>query len=241
MNDQRTPRANKRLEEPNEDGIPRSLDAAMLTSDVQEQRDILRKEAIALRAELPLPYRLHKSSAICDALVEALDITCAMLGIEPHDCTIAVYSAFEEEVQLDEFIRAAYARGAKVAFPCIVTDAWSVSDDLPQTMEMRAVSKEAYEAGMVPFLVKPLKRYAHDDEELQDYPYVPANDLTMIIIPLVAFDAQRNRLGYGGGNYDRYLPQLDDACRQIAVAFAEQEVPAIPTESHDVPVTVLAR
>lgn len=206
-----------------------------------EQRAALRKEVLAIRAELPQPYRLHKSSAICDELEEGLDLTCAMLGIEPSESTIAVYSAFDEEVRLDQFIRAAYAKGAKVAFPCIVTNAWSVNDALPQTMEMRIVPQEAYEMNDVPFLANPLKKYAHDDAELEAFPYVPANQITMIVIPLVAFDAHHNRLGYGGGNYDRYLPQLDGSCRQIGVAFSEQEVPFIPAEPYDVPVTVLAR
>lgn len=206
-----------------------------------KQRAALRKEVLALRSELPRPYRLHKSSAICDELEEGLGLTCAMLGIEPSVCTVAVYSAFDEEVQLDQFIRAAYAKGANVAFPCIVTDAWSIDDALPQTMEMRLVSQEAYEANMAPFLANPLKKYTHDDAELEGFPYVPANEITMIVIPLVAFDAHRNRLGYGGGNYDRYLPQLDESCRQIGVAFAEQEVSFIPAEPYDVPVTVLAR
>lgn len=211
-----------------------------------EQRDQIRRSVLAERAELPKPYRLHKSSAICDELEKSLDLTCALTGLDPADCTIAVYSAFEEEVQLDQFIRAAYARGAKVAFPCIVKDAWGLDGAPEQTMEMRLVSQEAYEAetleaGAAPFLANPLKKYFHDDAELEKFPYVPGDEITMIVIPLVAFDAQKNRLGYGGGNYDRYLPQLTDSCRQIAVAFAEQEVPSIPTEEHDIPVNVLAR
>lgn len=216
---------------------------APLVSDAQraEQRAALRKEVLALRSELPRPYRLHKSSALCDELEEGLELTCAMLGIEPSACTVAVYSAFDEEVQLDQFIWAAYAKGAQIAFPCIVTDAWSVDDALPQTMEMRLVSQEAYETNAVPFLANPLKKYAHADAELEDFPYVPANEITMIVIPLVAFDAHQTRLGYGGGNYDRYLPQLEEDCRQIGVAFAEQEVPFIPAEPYDVPVTVLSR
>lgn len=211
------------------------------STDSSEQRAALRKEVLALRSKLPRPYRLHKSSAICDELEEGLELTCAMLSVNPSACTVAVYSAFDEEVQLDQFIRAIYAKGVKVAFPCIVTDAWSIDDALPQTMEMRLVSQEAYEASTVPFLVNPLKKYVHDDAELESFPYVPANKITMIVIPLVAFDSQRNRLGYGGGNYDRYLPQLDGSCRQIGVAFAEQEVSFIPTEPYDVPVTVLSR
>jgi 5-formyltetrahydrofolate cyclo-ligase len=206
-----------------------------------EQRAALRKEILALRAELPQPYRLHKSSVICDELEKALGLTCALLDCEPDTCTIAVYSAFEEEVQLDQFIRAAYAAGAQVAFPCMVSDAWSVSNALPQTMEMRVVAQEAYVSGSVPFLANPLKTYTHHDAELKAFPYIAGDELAMIVIPLVAFDAQRNRLGYGGGNYDRYLPQLSESCRQIGVAFSEQEVPLIPTEPYDVPVTVLAR
>lgn len=209
--------------------------------ETSETREQIRRQVLAERAALPKPYRLHKSSAICDELETSLAITCATIGIDSPACTIAVYAAFEEEVQLDQFIRAAYAQGARVAFPCIVEDAWGLEGAPQQTMEMRLVSPEAYEKDEVPFIAHPLRKYHHDDETLRDFPYVPANDLTMIVIPLVAFDAHHNRLGYGGGNYDRYLPQLSKDCRQIAVAFSEQEVPFIPAEEHDVPVTVLAK
>lgn len=215
--------------------------AKTLDSETSETREQIRRQVLAERAALPKPYRLHKSSAICDELETSLAITCATIGIDPPACTIAVYAAFEEEVQLDQFIRAAYAQGARVAFPCIVEDAWGLEGALQQTMEMRLVSPETYEKDEVPFIAHPLRKYHHDDEALRDFPYVAANELTMIVIPLVAFDAQRNRLGYGGGNYDRYLPQLGKDCRQIAVAFSEQEVPFIPAEEHDVPVTVLAK
>lgn len=215
--------------------------AKTLDSETSETREQIRRQVLAERATLPKPYRLHKSSAICDELETSLAITCATIGIDPPACTIAVYAAFEEEVQLDQFIRAAYAQGARVAFPCIVEDAWGLEGALQQTMEMRLVSPETYEKDEVPFIAHPLRKYHHDDEALRDFPYVAANELTMIVIPLVAFDAHRNRLGYGGGNYDRYLPQLGKDCRQIAVAFSEQEVPFIPAEEHDVPVTVLAK
>lgn len=215
--------------------------AGTLDSESAESREQIRRQVLAERAALPKPYRLHKSSAICDELETSLAITCATIGIDPPACTIAVYAAFEEEVQLEQFIRAAYAQGARVAFPCIVQDAWGLEGAPQQTMEMRLVSPEAYEKDEVPFIAHPLRKYHHDDEALRDFPYVSANELTMIVIPLVAFDKHRNRLGYGGGNYDRYLPQLNKDCRQIAVAFSEQEVPLIPIEEHDVPVTVLAK
>jgi 5-formyltetrahydrofolate cyclo-ligase len=215
--------------------------AGSSTSKAQEARAEIRKSVLALRSSLPKPYRLHKSAAICTELEQALHLTCAVLGREAGECTVAVYSAFEDEVQLDQFIQAAYAAGAKVAFPCMVTNAWGCEGAVDQTMEMREVSREAYESNSVPFLLHPLKKYQHESPDLEAFPYVPGNKLDMIVIPLVAFDSNRNRLGYGGGNYDRYLPQLSNECRQIAVAFTEQEVERVPVEEHDVPVTVLAR
>lgn len=57
----------------------------------------------------------------------------------------------------------------------------------------------------------------------------------VLITPLAAFDARGNRIGYGKGHYDRALARLDERSRRIAVgvAFACQEVDAVPHEPHD--------
>lgn len=59
---------------------------------------------------------------------------------------------------------------------------------------------------------------------------------TVILIPLLAFDAQGYRLGYGGGYYDRTLAALADAGHRavsVGVAFAVQEIETVPHESWD--------
>ncbi len=56
--------------------------------------------------------------------------------------------------------------------------------------------------------------------------------LELIIVPGVAFTAAGERLGYGGGYYDTYLPHCSHATI-AAVAFHQQIVPTIPTEEHD--------
>ena len=43
------------------------------------------------------------------------------------------------------------------------------------------------------------------------------------------------RLGYGGGCYDRYLPTISPACQIIGIAFDEQRVDHVPTDTHDLP------
>ncbi len=55
----------------------------------------------------------------------------------------------------------------------------------------------------------------------------------LILTPLLAFDAAGGRLGQGGGHYDRTFAKLPEA-RRIGLAFAGQEVAALPLEPHDI-------
>lgn len=57
----------------------------------------------------------------------------------------------------------------------------------------------------------------------------------ILIVPLLAFDRAGFRLGYGGGFYDRTLEKLRalGPVLAIGVAFAAQEVVAVPRDEHD--------
>jgi 5-formyltetrahydrofolate cyclo-ligase len=57
----------------------------------------------------------------------------------------------------------------------------------------------------------------------------------ILLVPMLAFDADGYRLGYGGGFYDMTLGVLraHGEIRAIGVAFAGQEVAALPREAHD--------
>lgn len=58
---------------------------------------------------------------------------------------------------------------------------------------------------------------------------------TVLIVPLLGFDARGYRLGYGGGYYDRTLEQLRGRGPVTAIGFAwaSQECPEVPTEPTD--------
>lgn len=56
----------------------------------------------------------------------------------------------------------------------------------------------------------------------------------LVLTPLLAFDRDGFRLGYGAGHYDRWLGDHPDAVA-AGVAFAAQELPTVPREAHDVP------
>ncbi|MBW7056690.1 5-formyltetrahydrofolate cyclo-ligase [Paracoccus bogoriensis] len=63
----------------------------------------------------------------------------------------------------------------------------------------------------------------------------------IVIVPLAGFDRAGNRLGYGGGFYDRTLEMLRSAgsVRAIGLAFACQELPNIPAEAFDQPLDLI--
>ena len=230
-------------------------------TNAQRIRNALRGEAKQIRSELPASYRAHKSAELCKRLEESLALTLGITAIEPGNAIIAVYAAFPEEVDLTDFINHAYDLGCTVVFPCMIHDAWGIPDahniqadsdtNCPsltectphfttQTMEMRAIPADHFRAGKVPFLNNPLQYFNHESSKLADYPYYAADTLTMIVVPVVGFDKHGNRLGYGAGNYDRYLAQIPSTCRVVGAAFAEQEVDDIPTEEHDIPMTIMA-
>ncbi len=65
------------------------------------------------------------------------------------------------------------------------------------------------------------------------YPDSKPTNLEVIIIPLLAFDSDGNRIGQGGGYYDRFLRKYPYA-KKIGLAYEFQKVDNIPVEPHDV-------
>ncbi len=63
----------------------------------------------------------------------------------------------------------------------------------------------------------------------------------LVLVPLLAFDRQRHRLGFGAGFYDRTLASLraNGPVLAVGVAFAAQEVPAVPIDSWDEPLDLV--
>ena len=57
----------------------------------------------------------------------------------------------------------------------------------------------------------------------------------ILFVPLVAFDKELNRLGYGGGFYDRYIQKISKIKKvvKVGVAFSFQKLKTIPVNKHD--------
>jgi 5-formyltetrahydrofolate cyclo-ligase len=63
--------------------------------------------------------------------------------------------------------------------------------------------------------------------------------LDVVVVPGLAFTPWGDRLGQGGGHYDRFLARLRPGCLVVGVAFHEQLVEQLPSSDHDVAVDVV--
>ena len=79
---------------------------------------------------------------------------------------------------------------------------------------------------------EPLKinKYGIPEPEVRDLVYPD-----ILFVPLVAFDKNLNRLGYGGGYYDRLITKLSKKKNflKIGLAFSTQEIEKVPTNEYD--------
>ena len=82
------------------------------------------------------------------------------------------------------------------------------------------------------------KKGAHGIWEPTEAKAASPEDLRLVVVPGVAFDAQGGRLGHGRGHFDRLLAQ--SAALLVGLCFENRLVEAVPMEPHDVRMDVVA-
>jgi 5-formyltetrahydrofolate cyclo-ligase len=68
---------------------------------------------------------------------------------------------------------------------------------------------------------------------------VDPQEIELVLIPGVAFDAQGNRIGLGKGFYDRFLPKLKTEACLAGLAYSFQIIESFEIEAHDQKVSLL--
>ena len=131
--------------------------------------------------------------------------------------TIYGYLPYNQEVRTVPMLERAMADGKRVAVPKCYGN------------EMRFLYMED--------LSKVEKGYAGIPEPIADEPV--ADDKTALgLMPGLAFDPQGNRMGYGGGFYDKFLA-AEPGHPTLALCYDFQMLPHLETEEHDIPVDVV--
>ncbi len=167
-------------------------------------------EKSALRARL----RALRDQSVGDPIVPPP----AFLTRLARGAVIASYIPTGGEADPARFVEAALAAGCRLALPHVVDRATS----------LRFLAWPG-EAALVPGPFG-LRQPAADLPEL-------APDI--ILTPLVGFDRRGNRLGQGAAHYDRAFTAHAEAWR-VGIAWAVQEVAALPADSWDMPLHAIA-
>ena len=127
------------------------------------------------------------------------------------------YLPYNQEVRTVPILEQALRDGKKVAVPKVFGDT------------MRFIYMED--------LSRVSEGYAGIPEPVDDGPVADAKD-ALVLMPGLAFDRKGNRMGYGGGFYDKFLAEEPDH-PTVALCYAFQMVDAIPCEDYDIPVNTV--
>lgn len=132
----------------------------------------------------------------------------------PEGCVVGLYHATAHEAPTRAYAKWLSENGRQIALP------WFA--DRHSVMRFRAWTDPYDDAGLVKGPWGTLQP-ADDADEL-----TPA----IAFVPLVGFTAEGERLGQGGGHYDRWL-EAHPRTRAIGLAWDCQQVDSLPTEAHD--------
>jgi 5-formyltetrahydrofolate cyclo-ligase len=175
-------------------------------ASLQNQKPTLRAAALARRDAL--------SGAQRGAAAQALAARGLPFDITPNTI-VAGYSPIRSEIDPVPLMRKLAAQGAQLALPVIV------ARDAPLIFRAWLPGAELVRG--------PLGILEPSAEAIGVIPDV-------LLVPLAAFDRSGHRIGYGAGHYDRSFAQLRKlkAITAVGVAFAVQEIEAVPALPHDV-------
>ena len=128
---------------------------------------------------------------------------------------LLTYVSVGSEAGTRELISFALADGKRVAVPVCIGQRMSFFE----IESVNNLKKGAFGIPTADKSAKPVQTY----------------DMSALcIVPALSFDRNMNRLGMGGGFYDRYLERLLMPVHTVAVAFDEQIATKIPSELHDI-------
>ena len=114
-------------------------------------------------------------------------------------------------------------------------DTWKLIEEFKTQKEFYVPIVRGKEMYFTLYQDKMIKNKYGIDEPI-DKQEINKEFLDLMIVPLVGYDANCYRLGYGGGYYDKYISKINDKCVKLALAYELQIVENIKSEIHDIKV-----
>ncbi len=173
------------------------------------EKQALRKVILERRKQLSAEERREKSKTILENILQKEEYKKAE--------RVFVYISMGAEVETTELIQQAWRGGKTVAVP------------------KTAKGRKMYFLPMTSFEALEKSKFGvYEPIGGEEDTLIPQED-DLFLIPGVVFDTKKNRMGYGGGYYDRYFAENREI-RKIGLAFQMQvQEEEIPTEETDIP------
>lgn len=183
-----------------------------MDSLIEDKRRI-RHEILKKRSELSIEDRTKASLVITDRIIGhqwfySADVILAFVG-------------YGSEIDTSGIINEALKSGKKVYVPKVCGDEMNF---------YRICDYGELERGY-----KGIPEPSGLSESYDFYSRNDSGERTLLIMPGIAFDMERNRIGYGKGFYDRFLQDKEELrLHSIAICFSCQIVDKIPCSEHDI-------
>jgi len=177
---------------------------------IKQEKAELRARLRAARSRLSAEQRTRAAASIRDALLSRPEIQ--MAG------TIAVYYSVGAEPDTRGLVYALWKRGSYVLLPVLRADG-----------DLDWASYEGPDS-----LVPGPRGLLEPGESPRGAEAVARADA--VLVPALAVDRAGNRLGRGGGSYDRALARVGPLIPLIALVYDGELLDHVPAEPHDVPV-----
>ena len=181
---------------------------------MRAKKQALREKTLRLLRQQPESSRRKKSLAIGRRLFRT--------RLYREAQRLLCYAAIHGEVQTRGILERALSDGKEVFVP-VVTDRTRRHMVVAQIKDLgRDLARRGHFR-----IPRPLKLASRE---------ISLSRLDLVILPGVAFDGQGNRLGRGGGYFDRFLVRVPARVPRVGLAFRFQVVKHLPREAHDQPV-----
>ncbi|CEH28152.1 hypothetical protein AM501_23705 [Aneurinibacillus migulanus] len=180
----------------------------MNVEERKESKRLLRRQILKQRADIALYERDRRSEEVIRRLLAVPEVEAAQ--------RLFTFLSFGEEVCLDRFIAECDKLGKSVYVP----------KTYMKEKKMLPYRFTGWDA-----LIEGAYGIREPDETKGD-PW-HGDPFDVILVPGVAFTEQGERLGYGGGFYDRFFAGLSHVPPLVAVCYEMQVVPFLSIEAHD--------